>query len=142
MTTRPFSRILMAVDGSFNAEAVARYAVRFAHASGASLHVLTVLSPRATGEEKDAAMASVERIVREGRETQIETTGLNREGGVPQIAAIALEEKIDLAMAPPGATRGEPLLHPDGLPLDDGGTSLLVLAVGRDPGRLAHPPRC
>ncbi len=143
MTTRPFSRILMAVDGSFNAEATARYAVRFAHASGASLHVLTVISPRATGAEKDAAMASVERIVREGRASQIETTGLIREGrACPQIAAVVQEERIDLAMAAARRRHAREnryfIRTVSRWMMAELPCSVLAVRVV-DPGRLAHP---
>src|SRR3990170_5961845 len=143
MTTRPFSRILMAVDGSFNAEATARYAVRFAHASGASLHVLTVIPPRATGAEKDAAMASVERIVREGRASQIETTGLIREGrACPQIAAVVQEERIDLAMAAARRRHAREnryfIRTVSRWMMAELPCSVLAVRVV-DPGRLAHP---
>ncbi|MEA3324115.1 MAG: universal stress protein [Euryarchaeota archaeon] len=88
-----YRRILLAVDGSFHAEAAARYAIHLACACGAELFVVHV-------GESAAGRESVDRVVWYADSQGLDVHGIVETGAVvPAIEAIVRREQIDLTVA-------------------------------------------
>ncbi len=130
-----FQRILMAVDGSFHAEAAARYAGGIARASGADLRILHAVSPNESAAVLKRAQASLLRIFTEAQ-TCGGTVSLVTETGAPTTAIpeYAAREQIDLVVL---AVRGAGS-HTVGPILPRLKTAVLLVRVAH-PGKLAMP---
>jgi nucleotide-binding universal stress UspA family protein len=130
-----FQRILMAVDGSFHAEAAARYAGGIARASGADLWILHAVPPNESATVLKRAQASLLRIFTEAQ-TRGGTVSLVAESGDPTtvIPECAARERVDLVVL---AVRGAGS-HTVGPILPRLKMAALLVRVAH-PGRLAVP---
>ena len=95
-----YKKILMAVDGSFNAEAAGRYAIAIASACRAKLYIVSIIPPKMHEKDIKGAEESVERIIEEARKHDLDVRPIIEEGAVvPVISEIVRREKIELAIA-------------------------------------------
>lgn len=95
-----YKKILMAVDGSFNAEAAARYAIAIASACRAKLYIVSIIPPKMHEKDIKGAEESVKRIIEEARKHDLDVRPIIEEGAVaPAISEIVRREKIELAIA-------------------------------------------
>lgn len=95
-----YKKILMAVDGSFNAEAAARYAIALSAACKAKLYIASIIPPKMHEKDIRAAEESVKRIIEEAGRTGLDVRPIIEEGKiVPTIKEIVDREKIDMVMA-------------------------------------------
>lgn len=95
-----YKKILIAVDGSFNAEAASRYAIAIASACRAKLYIVSIIPPKMHEKDIKGAEESVKRIIEEARRHDLDVRPIIEEGAVvPAITEIIRREKIELAIA-------------------------------------------
>jgi len=140
----PYRRILMTVDGSFNAEAAAAYAVQLAAACRAEMDVLGVMEGREEERKQEVIAASLARIAERGADSGVEVAIFAEKGDfIRVVQRLAATRRVDMVMAAARhadqrrhffvATAGSRLMAALSC-------SVLVVRVV-NPGRLARPQR-
>jgi len=87
-----YQRILVAINGSFHAEAAARYGIALAESCGAELYVVYV-------GESQAGRESLDRVIRYANAQGLDAHGIVETGRiVPAIESIVRREHIDLTV--------------------------------------------
>jgi len=95
-----FKKIIVTVDGSFHGNIAARYSFIFAEAWGSRLFVITVLAKKMGKKEEEDASLSVEKILEEAREANLDAEGVLLAGDVVgAINKFVEENSIDLVMS-------------------------------------------
>ena len=88
-----YRRILVAINGSFHAEAAARYGIALAESCGAELYVVYV-------GESQAGRESLDRVIGYANAQGLDAHGIVETGRiVPAIESIVIREHIDLTVA-------------------------------------------
>lgn len=104
MSRRPFTKILVAVDGSFHAGIAARYAFAFAGTFNAKLFVAAVITDKMDEHEEKSVAAAVAKVLDEATDIQtnipIDIEGVLLKGDVIRaIDQFVRGNKIDLVIA-------------------------------------------
>ncbi|MCI0527841.1 MAG: universal stress protein, partial [Nitrospira sp.] len=94
-----FRQILLAIDGSFNAEAVSRYAFPLALATGGSLYLAAVITSDMGKEEIQDVHRSMARLQTAAAREGLSTTEIIRQGdAIKRLQQIVEELAIDLIL--------------------------------------------